>query len=279
MRTQSVFARHVLRRMITFEVLEKMQFWTTANLEMPTLAASRQHLSGMIAKCLRLSIRPLRIRLNTQTCLYVTVPVAPLPVIPIVACTSAYPVLDAEQLMQQARELARTAGELEAKAWRLQNPHATAIPQANEGDVSTDGSWTTVMLRNIPNNITRAGLLEILKRNGFPTICMDFLYLPMDFKRDANLGYAFLNLISEQEADRFFRVFQGFEGWGLASGKVGEVCWGQPLQGLDAHIDRYRNCPVMHSSVPEEHKPMLFRDGIRIPFPAPTKKLRAPRSC
>eukprot|EP00427_Karlodinium_veneficum_P022513 CAMPEP_0169108412 /NCGR_PEP_ID=MMETSP1015-20121227/25414_1 /TAXON_ID=342587 /ORGANISM="Karlodinium micrum, Strain CCMP2283" /LENGTH=251 /DNA_ID=CAMNT_0009170033 /DNA_START=75 /DNA_END=831 /DNA_ORIENTATION=+ len=168
----------------------------------------------------------------------VTVPVAPLPVIPIVACTSAYPVLDAEQLMQQARELARTAGELEAKAWRLQNPHATAIPQANEGDVSTDGSWTTVMLRNIPNNITRAGLLELFNCNDFPTTSISFIYLPMDFKRDADLGYAFVDLVSAQEAGRFFEVFQGFEGWGLASEKVGEVCWGQPLQGLDKHIDQ-----------------------------------------
>merc|ERR1712130_180790 len=100
----------------------------------------------------------------------------------------------------------------------------------------------------------------------------------MDFKRDANLGYAFVDFVSTQEADRFFQVFQGFEGWGLASEKVGEVCWGQPLQGLDKHIDRYRNSPVMHSSVPEEHKPMLFRDGMRIPFPEPTKRVRAPRT-
>jgi len=203
---------------------------------------------------------------------WVAVPVVSLPTAPVAPCNSVYSEAEAEHLMQQAKDLAMKAKELEAKAWRLRNPRAKDIPQSNEV------LWSTVMLRNIPNNITRAGLLEILKRNGFPTICMDFLYLPMDFKRDANLGYAFLNLISEQEADRFFRVFQGFEGWGLASGKVGEVCWGQPLQGLDAHIDRYRNCPVMHSSVPEEHKPMLFRDGIRIPFPEPTKRLRAPRA-
>lgn len=209
---------------------------------------------------------------------WVAVPVVPLPIVPTVVCTSAYPEHNAEELEQQAKDLAKKAEELEAKAWRLKNPHATEIPQANVEDVSADGPWTTVMLRNIPNNITRAGLLEIFMWNGFSTISMDFLYLPMDFKRDANLGYAFVNLVSANVAKQFFQVFQGFQGWGLASEKIGEVCWGQPLQGLDKHIDRYRNSPVMHSSVPEEHKPMLFRDGLHIPFPEPTKRLRAPRA-
>jgi len=157
-------------------------------------------------------------------------------------------------------------------------PTGVAISAVPISVVPVAPCLTTVMLRNIPNNITRSVLLELLKCCGFPTTCMDFVYLPMDFKRDANVGYAFVNLVSAQEADRFFQVFMGFQDWGLASEKVGKVCWGQPLQGLDNHIDRYRNSPVMHSSVPEEHKPMLFRDGMRIPFPEPTKRLRAPRT-
>jgi len=208
--------------------------------------------------------------------MWVAVPVVPLPMVPVAPCTSACP--GADQLMQQAKDLTMKAEELEAEAWRLKNPRATDLLQEHAGDASTDGSWTTVMLRNIPNNITRAGLLELFQSNGFPTTSFDFCYLPMDFKRDANLGYAFVNLVSAKEATRFFQFFQGFEGWGLASEKVGDVCWGQPLQGLEKHIDRYRNSPVMHSSVPEVHKPMLFCNGTRIPFPEPTKKLRAPRA-
>jgi RNA recognition motif-containing protein len=208
--------------------------------------------------------------------MWVAVPVVSLPMVPVAPCTSAYP--GADQLMQQAKDLTMKAEELEAEARRLKNPRATDLLQEHVGDASTNGSWTTVMLRNIPNNITRAGLLELFQSNCFPTTSFDFCYLPMDFKRDANLGYAFVNLVSAKEATRFFQFFQGFEGWGLASEKVGDVCWGQPLQGLEKHIDRYRNSPVMHSSVPEEHKPMLFCNGTRIPFPEPTKKLRAPRA-
>ena len=39
----------------------------------------------------------------------------------------------------------------------------------------------------------------------------------------------------------------------MSSQKVCEVCWGNPLQGLGAHIVRYRNSPVMHQSVPDEY--------------------------
>ena len=38
--------------------------------------------------------------------------------------------------------------------------------------------------------------------------------------------------------------------------------WSHPYQGLDAHIERYRNSPVMHEDVPDEYKPM---SGPRIP--------------
>jgi len=192
--------------------------------------------------------------------------------------TNAYPELDAEQLSQQAKDLKMQAKELEVEAWKLRNPNATTNHWANVGSKSDEGLWTTVMLRNIPNNVTRAGLLDLLMRKGFSTTSFNFVYLLMDFKRDANLGYAFVDLVSAQEAHRFFQVFQGFQGWGLASGKVGQVCWGNPLQGVDEYVERYRNSPVMHSSVPDEHKPMLFLNGARIQFPGPTKKLRAPRA-
>lgn len=53
--------------------------------------------------------------------------------------------------------------------------------------------------------------------------------------------------------------------------------WGGPHQGLEAHVERYRNSPVMHEDVPDTFKPVLFANGVRISFPLPTRKLRAPR--
>jgi len=140
--------------------------------------------------------------------------------------------------------------------------------------VSSDA--TTVMLRNVPNNYSRAMVLDMLDGEGFGGL-YDFLYLPMDFNSRACLGYAFVNLVSPGVVQRFWKHFDGFSNWMLPSRKVCRVGWAGPHQGLDAHVNRYLNSPVMHDTVPDEFKPVLFQDGVRIQFPGPTKLARAPR--
>ena len=76
------------------------------------------------------------------------------------------------------------------------------------------------MLRNLPNNYTRDMFLSLLDEEGLSEL-YDFVYLPMDFCRDANLGYAFVNLVKlGSEMVGWFRVgFMGrhleirFEDW------------------------------------------------------------------
>jgi hypothetical protein len=139
-----------------------------------------------------------------------------------------------------------------------------------------DETKTTVMLRNLPNDYTRAALLELMDQRGFP-LKYDFVYLPIDFKFQAGLGYAFVNFVSPQDAQRCWEVFEGFQDWGLKTSKTCSVTWGDPLQGLEAYITRYRDSPVMHNDVPDEWKPVLFKDGRRLPFPPPTKFLKPPK--
>lgn len=136
---------------------------------------------------------------------------------------------------------------------------------------------TTVMLRNIPNNYSRQMLLDLIDSEGF-TCQYDFIYLPVDFKSRASLGYAFVNLTSPPVAQRFWKTFNGFSNWILPSRKVCGLNWSGPHQGLDAHLERYRNSPVMHEGVPDAFKPVVFQDGVRIAFPPPTKRLREPRT-
>merc|ERR1711939_809901 len=98
----------------------------------------------------------------------------------------------------------------------------------------------------------------------------------MDFSKNACLGYAFVNFVSGTAAKDAKKCLDGFKQWKVQSSKVCQACWGEPLQGLDSHVERYRNSPVMHSSVPEEFKPIMFRDGVQVTFPAPTKRIRKP---
>lgn len=135
---------------------------------------------------------------------------------------------------------------------------------------------TTVMLRNLPGNYTRTMLLDLVNEAGFFGRC-NFLYLPMDFRKHAALGYAFVNLISTEDAQQLLKFFDGFSKWALPSGKVCKASWSSPHQGLEVLVARYRNSPLMHRTVPDEYRPILFARGVRIPFPAPTKTIKPPR--
>lgn len=150
-----------------------------------------------------------------------------------------------------------------------------SMPLQGEPRHTTHDDRTTVMLKNIPNNYTRNMFLEMLDEHGFVGL-YDFVYLPCDFHRDANLGYAFVNVIDDGTVTSLWKTFDGFSNWALPTAKVCQVSWSGPHQGLEAHVERYRNSPVMHKSVRDQYKPMIFNEGVRQPFPPPTKRVKAP---
>jgi len=136
---------------------------------------------------------------------------------------------------------------------------------------------TTIMLRNLPLTYTRTMLLELLDSEGFKGR-YDFLYLPSNFETSLGFGYAFVNFSCEDDAELAFQHFQGFNSWTTSSKEVCETSWSDPYQGLAANVERYRNSPVMHESVDDRHKPVVFRGGLRQAFPAPTKLIKAPKT-
>lgn len=130
------------------------------------------------------------------------------------------------------------------------------------------------MMRGIPESYSRDDLVELLNSWGFYAR-FDFLYLPADGRR--SYGYAFVNLITPADVKRFWAHFEGFGEWGAPHTKVGAVSWSTTTQGLQEHIERFRNSPLMHSSSPDELRPALFSNGVRAPFHPPTQALRPPR--
>merc|ERR1719499_2152746 len=134
---------------------------------------------------------------------------------------------------------------------------------------------TSFMLRNLPVACTREYMLALLSTLGFGGK-FDFLYVPVDFNRHGSLGYAFINLVSSSDAETLVRKLDGFSSWPIPCSKVCKVTRSD-MQGLEAHIARYRNSPLMHEDVPETYRPILLAHGQQIPFPAPTKKIKPPR--
>jgi hypothetical protein len=135
---------------------------------------------------------------------------------------------------------------------------------------------TTVLFRNVLATSKRSDLCMVLNNEGFRGQ-YDFLYVPANFKTMLSFGYAFVNFVSGQVAEAARQHFDGFQ-WSVQSeSSVLETSWSNPHQGYEIHVERYRDCPVMHSSVSDEYKPIVLRGGVRVPFPAPTKLLIAPR--
>jgi len=175
------------------------------------------------------------------------------------------------------RNRADTNSSFESGSRSRANTDSSYVDSDEEDDVTRSSPLTTVMMRNLPNSYSRKQLLDLLDKHGFAG-CYDLVYLPVDFKKWVGLGYAFINFCSTSEAESFRQHFNGFSEWSSQSSKVCEVSWSDALQGLGANVDRYRNIPVMHTSVPDEFKPALFKNGTRIPFPPPTRKIKDPNS-
>ncbi|XP_078442798.1 meiosis protein mei2-like [Wolffia australiana] len=136
-------------------------------------------------------------------------------------------------------------------------------------------SRTTVMIRNLPNQLRKNALLSLLDSHccqenmvaapsedvHSPPSQYDFFYLPIDFETGCNLGYAFVNFTSLEGARRLHRAFHYMK-WGfLDSKKVCEVTYAK-LQGLPDLLSHFRRSVFVCDD--EELLPSFFvphRDG------------------
>ncbi|KAK4429696.1 protein terminal ear1 [Sesamum alatum] len=125
---------------------------------------------------------------------------------------------------------------------------ASLPPPPASGDDFSHPSKTTVMIKNIPNQLGRDFMLKFLDEccKAY-SLEYDFLYLPMDFRRKGNLGYAFVNFTSGIAALEFGKTLHNYK-WEMGctdrgpitSKKICEVTWAR-IQGKEALIRRFKN--------------------------------------
>jgi len=116
-------------------------------------------------------------------------------------------------------------------------------------------------------------LVQTLNSNGFLAL-FDFLYMPMNFGTKTYFGYASINFVRSEIAERFLLEFMGFGNWLVDSPNEAFVEWSGERQGLVGQIERYRNSAMMHQNVPDAAKPIMLQGGVRVPFPSPTQTLK-----
>lgn len=165
---------------------------------------------------------------------------------------------DRTEAKKKRKEEKAKREEVERERARRPRRKAAEPPSPRAGEV-------TLMLRNIPNKYTAELLLEELTSRDFMGH-IDFLYLPIDFRNTCNLGYAFINFTDEGKAEAFQASFDGVTLPGFRSNKVCKVSPAR-VQGYESNVERLRTSPVIRA-LDEPFKPLLFKAGEPIPFPA-----------
>lgn len=126
-----------------------------------------------------------------------------------------------------------------------------------EYHAATQQAITTLMIRNIPNRYTQKELISELEDLGFAST-FDFLYIPLDKGTMSNVGYAFVNFISEDWAQKCIQAFQNyrFRRHRKTSGKIAAVSVAH-LQGLDANLAHYENAAVNTAKL-KQRRPLVM---------------------
>jgi hypothetical protein len=107
---------------------------------------------------------------------------------------------------------------------------------------------TTLMIRNIPNQYAQKEFSEEFDSLGFKG-AYNFLYLPMDRKTQANVGYCFVNFVDHHWAAKCTEVFPNYL---LKKQRKGKCKYARVstahLQGLEANVAHYRDKGVVGGS-------------------------------
>lgn len=134
---------------------------------------------------------------------------------------------------------------------------------------------TTLVLKRLPDGCAQQDVCEILTALGLHGK-YDFLYAPTNFRTRSLFGYCFVNFSEHGGAMRAMEQLRGLVWERFDDARI-EAYWSEPHQGLNVHLERYRNSPVMHRAVPRMYKPILLRNGVRIAFPKPTQRVMPPK--
>lgn len=130
-------------------------------------------------------------------------------------------------------------------------------------EIFAPGEKTTLMLRGIPRSFTEEDLIRHIERVAGGQ-CFDFIYLPWDTKRNANMGFAFVNCVEPRVAHELLNKIQA-QTISFARDTLRPITalFGH-VQGLTLNVAHYIGSSVVVEG--QEHSPIIFHAGRRITF-------------
>lgn len=113
----------------------------------------------------------------------------------------------------------------------------------------------TLMVRNIPPSLNQDSILNFWARDG----SYDLLYLPRHQDGQSNLGYAFINFVSEWHAAHFMHTWQGGRLAGFEMSARLNVTFAE-RQGFEANISMLKKKRVGRTRA-RQWQPTIMRNG------------------
>jgi len=113
---------------------------------------------------------------------------------------------------------------------------------------------TTLMIKNIPNKYSQVTLVETVNQSHKGRY--DFLYLPIDFRNQCSIGYAFINLRTKQDVLSFYQAYHEKRWAYYQSKKVCQVTYAR-IQGKRQLVSHFNKSPVMRQPDKKLH-PLIF---------------------
>merc|ERR1719460_2697826 len=98
-----------------------------------------------------------------------------------------------------------------------------------------DKPVTTLMVRNLPRNITQLDLINELNQAGFEAT-YDFVYMPQSFSVSENVGFAFVNFINPSKAGALVGLWHRQRRFGATAKQAALNISPADIQGLAANL-------------------------------------------
>jgi RNA recognition motif 2 len=124
------------------------------------------------------------------------------------------------------------------------------VEDTSEFDIQVDKIFkenkTTLMVRNIPNKYTKELMLETI--DAYFKDTYDFFYLPIDFKNNCNVGYAFINFKDLKHIEPFVKKFNQKKWAIFNSEKICSIKYAR-IQGKEECEKHFKDSSLMKQPV------------------------------